>query len=135
MTVADAAAKKVEKPPATYEITLPDTIGELFQLGNDGVLVFSAAASDKKPKAKDYSAKDDENENEDDQDEENQEDQENENAKQGTEEQDTEKQDTENQDTEKEGTEKPAPERLDYQLSRALDLLRGLAFFNERAIN
>ncbi len=31
--------------------------------------------------------------------------------------------------------EKPAPKRQDYQLSRALDLLRGLAFFNERAIN
>ena len=30
---------------------------------------------------------------------------------------------------------KPAPKREDYQLSRALDLLRGLAFFNERAIN
>ncbi len=31
--------------------------------------------------------------------------------------------------------EKTAPKRQDYQLSRALDLLRGLAFFNERAIN
>ena len=31
--------------------------------------------------------------------------------------------------------EKPAPKRQDYQLARALDLLRGLAFFNERAIN
>ncbi len=31
--------------------------------------------------------------------------------------------------------EEPAPKRQDYQLSRALDLLRGLAFFNERAIN
>ena len=30
---------------------------------------------------------------------------------------------------------KPAPKRQDYQLSRALDLLQGLAFFNERAIN
>jgi carboxyl-terminal processing protease len=34
-----------------------------------------------------------------------------------------------------EEAEKPALERQDYQLSRALDLLRGLAFFNERAIN
>ncbi len=33
------------------------------------------------------------------------------------------------------GADKPAPKRQDYQLSRALDLLRGLAFFNERAIN
>jgi len=31
--------------------------------------------------------------------------------------------------------EEPAPKRQDYQLSRALDLLQGLAFFNERAIN
>jgi carboxyl-terminal processing protease len=31
--------------------------------------------------------------------------------------------------------EQPAPDRQDYQLTRALDLLRGLAFFNERAIN
>jgi carboxyl-terminal processing protease len=31
--------------------------------------------------------------------------------------------------------ETPAPKTQDYQLSRALDLLRGLAFFNERAIN
>ncbi len=30
---------------------------------------------------------------------------------------------------------KSALKREDYQLSRALDLLRGLAFFNERAIN
>ena len=29
----------------------------------------------------------------------------------------------------------PATEQQDFQLSRALDLLRGLAFFNERAIN
>ncbi len=29
----------------------------------------------------------------------------------------------------------PAPDRQDYQLTRALDLLRGLSFFNERAIN
>jgi carboxyl-terminal processing protease len=34
-----------------------------------------------------------------------------------------------------EAADKPAPKRQDYQLSRALDLLRGLAFFNERAIN
>ena len=36
---------------------------------------------------------------------------------------------------EEQDSEKPAPERLDFQLTRALDLLRGLAFFNERAIN
>ncbi len=30
---------------------------------------------------------------------------------------------------------KPAAEKQDFQLSRAFDLLRGLAFFNERAIN
>ena len=36
---------------------------------------------------------------------------------------------------EKQDSEKSAPERLDFQLTRALDLLRGLAFFNERAIN
>ena len=30
---------------------------------------------------------------------------------------------------------KPAARKQDFQLSRALDLLRGLAFFNERAIN
>jgi carboxyl-terminal processing protease len=31
--------------------------------------------------------------------------------------------------------EQPAPPPQDYQLTRALDLLRGLSFFNERAIN
>ena len=34
-----------------------------------------------------------------------------------------------------EGAEKPATAQQDFQLVRALDLLRGLAFFNERAIN
>jgi carboxyl-terminal processing protease len=31
--------------------------------------------------------------------------------------------------------EQPAPDRQDYQLTRALDLLRGLSFFNAQAIN
>ncbi len=39
------------------------------------------------------------------------------------------------EDAEEAGEEKPAPQRQDYQLSRALDLLRGLAFSNERANN
>ncbi len=38
-------------------------------------------------------------------------------------------------EAEKKEPAKPATERQDFQLSRALDLLRGLAFFNERAIN
>ena len=38
-------------------------------------------------------------------------------------------------DTEKTKPAKPATQKQDFQLSRALDLLRGLAFFNERAIN
>ena len=38
-------------------------------------------------------------------------------------------------EAEKKEPAKPATEQQDFQLSRALDLLRGLAFFNERAIN
>jgi carboxyl-terminal processing protease len=38
-------------------------------------------------------------------------------------------------DAEKTKPDKPATQPQDFQLSRALDLLRGLAFFNERAIN
>jgi len=38
-------------------------------------------------------------------------------------------------DTENTKPAKPATQKQDFQLSRALDLLRGLAFFNERAIN
>ena len=38
-------------------------------------------------------------------------------------------------DAEKTKTDKPATQPQDFQLSRALDLLRGLAFFNERTIN
>ncbi len=38
-------------------------------------------------------------------------------------------------DTKETKSDKPATEKQDYQLSRALDLLRGLTFFNERAIN
>jgi carboxyl-terminal processing protease len=43
--------------------------------------------------------------------------------------------DAEPVEPEQPSAEQPAPERQDYQLTRALDLLRGLAFFNERAIN
>ena len=38
-------------------------------------------------------------------------------------------------EAEKKEPAKPAARKQDFQLSRALDLLRGLAFFNERAIN
>ena len=38
-------------------------------------------------------------------------------------------------EAEKKNPAEPATEQQDFQLSRALDLLRGLAFFNERAIN
>ena len=38
-------------------------------------------------------------------------------------------------EAEKKKPAEPATEQQDFQLSRALDLLRGLAFFNERAIN
>ena len=38
-------------------------------------------------------------------------------------------------EAEKKEPAKPATEQQNFQLSRALDLLRGLAFFNERAIN
>ncbi len=38
-------------------------------------------------------------------------------------------------DAEENQAAKPATQQQDFQLSRALDLLRGLAFFNERAIN
>ncbi len=43
--------------------------------------------------------------------------------------------DAEQDEPEEPTAEQPAPDRQDYQLTRALDLLRGLSFFNERAIN
>ncbi len=43
--------------------------------------------------------------------------------------------DAEQDEPEEPNAEQPAPDRQDYQLTRALDLLRGLSFFNERAIN